>query len=176
MPTTEQNQSQAETHCDQCDILIQAKRNNKSGPRYCGSACRQKAFRLQKKVRKESELEASQRRAERLSSAEHRAANLARELMETSDQVDSLRRYNKNLHTQLKNLKLVEEADSMTTLSVGQIERLGAFDDAQLRNWVKTALAFVRSEKEDPVESSIRHTEGNRIAGSLQGGNNDQQF
>ena len=35
-----------DTHCHMCNTAIKPKRQNKSGPRYCGNTCRQRAFRL----------------------------------------------------------------------------------------------------------------------------------
>ena len=34
-----------DAHCDMCNQKFQPQRANKTGPRYCGNACRQRAHR-----------------------------------------------------------------------------------------------------------------------------------
>ena len=38
------------THCDQCGKLFQLKRNNKTGSKFCGNTCRQRAHRAKRKA------------------------------------------------------------------------------------------------------------------------------
>ena len=52
---------------------------------------------------------------------------------------------------------------SLEGMDDGTWERLAAFDDSQLRNWVKVGLRMARNGNTDVVENSLRHVEGNRV-------------
>ena len=157
-----------DTHCHMCNTAIKPKRQNKSGPRYCGNTCRQRAFRLkhndwttekpmgtfvhlQEQLRRSQDLahDASERARTNLD----KYIRLSRDVDRLLTQVEDLREYNKGLRTQIKNQKLGATVDW---------EKLQGFDDQQLRNWVKVGARMARKDHPDPVNNATRHVEGNR--------------
>ena len=167
MQISDRAQKFLDTHCHMCNTAIKPKRQNKSGPRFCGNTCRQRAFRLkhkdwitekpgtfghlQEQLRRSQDLadDALERATTRLDECRR----LSRDVDRLLTQVEDLREYNKGLQAQIKNQQLGATVDW---------EKLQGFDDQQLRNWVKVGARMARKNHPDPVNNATRHVEGNR--------------
>ena len=154
--------------CDQCSQRFQPKRVNKSGPFYCGNACRQKAHRLRNRAISDEqrirdlEDELAQTKAKR-DEFYRIMATQGLKLLELTEQVENLRRYNKGANRRAARAEEMLDLATGEEITVEYFERLALMDDSQLRNWIAAGKTMAKNGHEDVFENSVRWAEGNRV-------------
>ena len=157
-----------EIQCDQCGQRFQPRRVNKAGPFYCGNACRQKAHRLRNRAISDEqrirglEDELGQTKAKRDEFYKIMVTQ-GPELMELTEQVENLRRYNKGANRRAARAEEMLDLATGEEITVEYFERLALMDDSQLRNWIAAGKVMAKKGHKDVLENSVRWAEGNRV-------------
>ena len=185
-----------DAHCDMCNQKFQPQRANKTGPRYCGNACRQRAHRRRSREAKlqgppfgVTGVTLPPRAASDDPSVWVRLVDMldmgseAAQTKRPGNRLQMVEAYVAHVVWQRNHFaeslrNETERADKWqeiklnlrsNALSLEEWIKLRGFTDAELRNWVKAGGAMEQKGHDSPMSNALRWVEQNspQLGGSL---------